>query len=282
MSSREADSLVESMVPATDSLLARPFVKWVGGKRSILNELTKRLPSAADFYYEPFVGGGALFFALQPERASLSDINFHLMCTYQAIKENVEAVIEEVTRHARCHNKKYYASARKHLSIQEDRIRIAGLFIYLNKTCYNGMYRVNKAGEFNVPLGSPKNETSILDADNLRHVSHALQSVEIQHRYFEHTPLRRNAFYYLDPPYHKTYDSYHDSGFGDAKHRALADLCCSIDRAGGGFMLSNSDTPFIRGLYGKFKIEEVLAKRSVSCKAVSRGKESELIIRNYS
>lgn len=259
---------------------ARPFLKWVGGKRSILPELLRRMPESYKDYYEPFMGGGALFFALKPEDAFLSDINFHLVLTFQAVRDNVSDVIRKLKVHASHHDKEYYLKARVRLFKEKDPASIAALFIYLNKTCFNGLYRVNKAGGFNVPMGDSK-APAIVDEENLLNTSKALKNVDITQHSFKQLSPRANCFYYLDPPYHETYEGYSSGGFGDVEHQQLAEFCKKIDEKGGYFMLSNSDTPFVRALYKGYNIEEVSASRSVSCKANQRGKEQELIIRNY-
>lgn len=258
----------------------RPFLKWVGGKRSILPELLKRLPDAYDVYHEPFLGGGALFFAIRPHEGYLSDVNFHLIITFKAVQNNVERLIEYLKLHSENHNKAYYLKARTHLFTETDPTKIAAWFIYLNKTCFNGLYRVNASGGFNVPMGDYKNP-AILDADNLRNASKVLKGTEIEQHDFTHVPIYKNDFYYLDPPYHETYEGYSSSGFGDVEHTALAQFCRKVDAKGGYFMLSNSDTPFVRKLYEGYNIEQVEASRTISCKANQRGKENELIIRNY-
>jgi DNA adenine methylase len=178
------------------------------------------------------------------------------------------------------HNKANFLKSRELLSSESDNTKIAALMIYLNKTCFNGLYRVNKAGGFNVPMGS-YDDPALFDADVLKSDSEALQGVTVTCHPFDHTPVVREDFYYFDPPYHKTYDGYNGAGFGDDKHERLAKLCREINAAKGYFMLSNSDTPFVRELYKGFKIEQVSASRSVSCKGEQRGKENELIIRNY-
>lgn len=259
---------------------ARPFVKWVGGKRSILPELIKRVPEEYDTYHEPFIGGGALYFALKPKSANLSDINFHLVLTFKAVRDNLEVLISELSTHAKNHDKKHFLQARKKLFIEKDPTKIAALFIYLNKTCFNGLYRVNKSGFFNVPMGDYK-DPAILDEENLRNCSKVLQGAEIEQHSFLQEKAVKGDFYYLDPPYHETYDGYSGSGFGDEEHKKLADFCREIDKKGGYFMLSNSDTPFVRTLYTGYTVEIVSSSRSVSCKAHQRGKENELIIRNY-
>lgn len=266
--------------PMTRATVARPFLKWVGGKRSILPELTARLPQQYGNYYEPFIGGGALFFSVQPKNAYLSDINFHLVLAYRAIRDDVDKLIAALKIHAKKHDKNYYLEARQRLGREREATKVGALLIYLNKTCYNGLYRVNKDGMFNVPIGD-YDDPSIVDEENLRLVAKALQGVEIEHRPFWQTKIEDGAFYYLDPPYHKVFDGYDASRFGDDMHEKLAKFCRDIHAAHGSFMVSNSDTPFVRKLYDGFTIEKVMASRMVSCKGHQRGKENELLIRNY-
>lgn len=259
---------------------AKPFVKWVGGKRSVLNELLYRVPKKFTSYNECFVGGGALFFALKPRKANLSDINPHLMQSYQALRDNVESVIAELKRHKKLHNKSHFLKIRKLLSSEIDAVKLAAHLIYLNKTCYNGLYRVNKAGEFNAPLGSYENP-SILDEENLRKVSETLQGVAIKEASFENIKVQKNAFYYLDPPYHQAYNSYSAWRFDEEEHEKLAEKCHEIDNNGGYFLLSNSNTDFVRDIYRDFITDEIMAGRYVSCKSNQRGRQRELLIRNY-
>jgi len=274
-------SFNESYVPDTFiPIKAKPFVKWVGGKRSILTTLREKLPEDCDRYYEPFLGGGALFFSLQPSCPVLSDINLNLVRTYAAIKDAVDDVIDLLEKHKSQHCKDYFLKIRDSFADHVSDVELAAKFIYLNKTCFNGLFRVNKSGKFNVPMGSYKNP-NILDELNLRAVSRALENAVVQHGSVEQVGLEANAFYYLDPPYHKTFSSYDKSGFGDDEHKMLSLLCEKIDSEGSKFMLSNSDTPFIRDLYKNFHIETVMAGRTISCKSNQRGKEAELLIRNY-
>jgi len=270
----------EQRPPEDTSSGARPFLKWVGGKRSILPLLLERMPKQYGTYREPFIGGGALLFAVQPARAYIADINFHLILAYQAVRDDVDGLIELLKTHSKNHSKTNFYKSREKLSSESDKTKIAALMIYLNKTCFNGLYRVNKAGGFNVPMGSYADPT-LYDEDVLLADSKALQGVTVTCHPFDQTPVVREDFYYFDPPYHKTYDGYNGAGFGDDKHERLARLCREIHASHGYFMLSNSDTPFIRGLYNGFTIEQVSASRSVSCKGAQRGKENELIIRNY-
>ncbi len=266
--------------PTATTFTARPFIKWVGGKRSILAELLKRMPDDFDAYHELFLGGGALYFSLKPKEAYLSDINLHLIVTFKAVRDDVEGLISQLKIHARLHNKEYYLKARKKLFKETNQTKLAALFIYLNKTCFNGLYRVNSSGGFNVPMGDYK-EPAILDEENLRNASKVLKAAHIEQHGFSHEEIYKNDFYYLDPPYHETYEGYSSGGFGDKEHTDLAEFCKKIDKKGGYFMLSNSDTPFVRKLYEGYTIETVSASRSVSCKKHQRGKENELIIRNY-
>jgi DNA adenine methylase len=259
---------------------AKPFVKWVGGKRSILAELRGRTPGTWKTYHEPFVGGGALFFSLSPSTAVLSDINARLVLTYQAIRDDVDGLLALLEEHARHHSQAYFGRARSRLSHETDATAVAALFIYLNKTCFNGLYRVNASGHFNVPMGDYA-APPIVDEENLRAVSNVLSGVTILQQTFSDIKPRAGDFYYLDPPYHQTYNGYDGSGFGDEGQEALAEWCRKIDDSDGYFMESNSDTPLIRQLYRGFVIETVSAKRSVSCKGTQRRREQELIIRNY-
>lgn len=274
-------AVADEQKPDAHTVGARPFLKWVGGKRSILPELLARMPDRYETYNEPFLGGGALYFALQPESANLSDINFHLIVTFRAVRDDVDGVIRALKIHAAHHDKAYFLNARERLFKEKEPTKIAGLFIYLNKTCFNGLYRVNSSGKFNVPMGDYKNP-AILDEPNLRAASQVLQGTDIEQHGFGQVKPRKDDFFYLDPPYHETYDGYSGSGFGDKEHAELAEFCKLIDKKGGYFMLSNSDTPFVRKLYKGYTIENVAASRSVSCKGDQRGRENELLIRNYS
>lgn len=263
-----------------ERVTAKPFVKWVGGKRSILKELEIRLPDSYEGYFECFVGGGALFFHVQPESAYLSDANSHLVMAYRAIRDDVSEVIQHLKAHASKHDEKHYLKTRAQLSTETDYVKVAAALIYLNKTCFNGLYRVNKSGRFNVPMGDYKNP-QIVDERNLRSVSNTLQGINIARHGFDQTPIREGAMYYLDPPYHKTYSSYDSGGFGDVEHERLAQFCQRIDKAGAHFMLSNSDTSLVRSLYSNYCIETIAGLRSVSCKSHQRGREDECIVRNY-
>lgn len=272
--------IADENMPTIQGATARPFLKWVGGKRLLVTELTKRLPDKYETYCEPMIGGAALYFSLKPSPAYLSDVNFPLVLTYRAVRDDIERLISNLAILKSKHTKEHYLKARLKIASETDPTKIGALFIYLNKTCYNGLYRVNQKGAFNVPMGS-YTDPAILDEENLRAASKALQDTELWLHDFSQVPIRKANFYYLDPPYHKTYSNYDGAGFGDDDHKALSDFCKRLHQAGAYFMVSNSDTPYIRALYKDFTIEQVEGSRFVSCKGNQRGKETELLIRNY-
>jgi DNA adenine methylase len=273
-------AIADENMPVIQAASARPFLKWVGGKRSVLPELIARMPDSFNKYCEPFIGGGALFFERKPEKAYLSDLNFYLVLTFRAVRDDVERLISQLKIHELKHSKEYYLKARKKIATETDPTKIGAWMIYLNKTCYNGLYRVNQSGAFNVPMGSYTQPT-ILDEENLRACAKALRGVEIMQHDFTQVPIEKGNFYYLDPPYHTAYSSFDSSGFEATDHKNLAAFCKELDKAGALFMVSNSDTPLIRSLYDGYIIERILAGRFVSCKSTGRVKENELIIRNY-
>ena len=268
---------------------ARPVLKWAGGKGRLLPELLARLPKAFRAYHEPFVGGGALFFELASQdlitAAHVSDINASLIDVYLGLRDCVDDVIASLQQHRHDHDYYYQVRALRpaELSLPERAARI----IYLNKTCYNGLYRENRRGEFNVPFGRYVNPT-ICDEPNLRAASLALQGVEIARCHFS-TVLdyaQRGDFVYFDPPYHPlsataNFTSYDRRGFGPDDQRQLRDVFTQLGDRGIRAMLSNSDTPFVRELYGGFAIDQVQAARAVNSKANGRGKVAEVIVRNY-
>ena len=259
-------------------------MKWAGGKRSLLQEILHRTPDSFGTYWEPFVGGGALFFALESQltRAYLSDINPELVLTYKVVRDHVEDLIALLDAHAACHSHRaYYASVRKMHDLQEP-VEVAARFIYLNKTCYNGLYRVNKKGIFNVPKGSYINP-KICDAANLRHTSRALGSARIRYGDFQNIDPAAGDFVYCDPPYDGASVAYAPHAFGDEQQLTLRDTVARWARRGVNIMVSNSDTPLIRALYGAnpFRIHEVSAPRNINSNGNGRGKVAELIITTY-
>ena len=274
---------------ANSRIKAVPFVKWAGGKRQLIGELMRRLPQRYGVYYEPFVGGGALMFELEPKRGLVWDINAELINAYQVVQTNVEGLIRELQRHV--YEQRYYYRVREADRspdfLKWDAVRRASRLIYLNRTCYNGLYRVNASGHFNVPFGRYENPT-IVDADNLRACSRVLKHVQIFMGDFEEVAERTRAgdFVYLDPPYvpltaTANFTAYSREGFDSKMQERLRDLCVRLDRRGVYWMLSNSAVKLVKDMYRGFKVEIVRASRAVNSKAEHRGKIEEVIIRNY-
>lgn len=261
--------------------MSKAILKWCGGKQFLLPELLKRVPKEFEIYWEPFFGGGSLFFALKPQNAFLSDINYKLINFYVILKDSLPDLIKDLQTHE--YTKQYYYNARKEFNHPGiPLLREASLFLYFNKTCFNGLYRENQKGEFNTPMGAYKNP-NWCDMQALAFASQALQPAYLDICSFEEMLPYINSgdFYYLDPPYYKTYDKYSKEGFSEAKHRELFDFCVAVHEKGSKFMLSNSNTEFVRNLYDEFNIEEIQNSRSISSKKSNRGKETELLIRNY-
>jgi DNA adenine methylase len=270
---------------------AAPFVKWAGGKGRLLSQLRPLLPSQAPRmrHVEPFVGGGALFFSRQPKRALLTDINPALVGTYVAIRDDVSGVIDALRDLAARHSKERYYAVRDRYN-RGPRIttaKRAAMFIYLNKTCFNGLHRVNRKGEFNVPVGSYK-KPRILNEDGLKAASALLQGAQLRCAPFEALleDAKPGDFIYFDPPYEPvsataSFTSYASDGFGREDQTRLRDVYKALDRRGCKLMLSNSDVPFIRELYADFRIDTVAAPRAINCNASKRGRVSEVVVRNY-
>lgn len=272
--------------------LPRPFLKWAGGKGQLLNELITRIREVDSFkrYHEPFVGGGALFFELArtrrlPKETFLSDTNGPLIETYLAVRDHVEDVIDLLKEHKARHGEDYFYGVRAH--VPETLPERAARIIYLNRTCFNGLYRENSKGEFNVPFGRYINPP-ICDEENFRAASVALRKANIEQRSFE-TVLERakpGDFVYFDPPYHplsetSSFTSYDRNGFGEDDQRHLAFVFSELADRGVKALLSNSMTPLISALYARFTIDEVFANRAVNSRGDRRGKIPEALVRNF-
>lgn len=276
--------------------LVNPVVKWVGGKRQILDEIRKFMPKDKDIstYYEPFLGGGAVLFDLQPHKAVVNDINPELINLYQVIKENVEGLIENLNIHKDKNGENYYYQIRE---LDRDKEKYNSLtqaerasrIIYLNKTCYNGLFRVNKAGEFNTPFGNYKNP-NIVNEITLRAVSNYFNKAKITFLCQDFAEVlkgaRKGSFVYLDPPYAPVSDTasftgYDKGGFDRDEQIRLKNTCDQLNAKGIKFMLSNSATNFILNLYQDYKIAIVQAKRAINSKPDKRGEIDEVLVRNF-
>lgn len=273
--------------------LVLPFLKWVGGKRQLMPEIRKMLPKgvANRPYYEPFIGGGALFFDLQPKRAIINDYNEELINVYTVIRDNPNELIEDLRKHENTAEYFYEIRAvdRQPLFARLSKIQRASRIIYLNKTCYNGLYRVNNAGEFNSPFGKYKNP-NIVNEPVIKAVSKYLNSSQIQISNGDYELVLRdiptNSFVYLDPPYHplsegSNFTGYVQGGWNDGDQLRLRDVCNRLNDNGIKFLLSNSASGFIRDIYSGYNIHVVQANRAVNSNSSKRGQVDEFLICNY-
>lgn len=283
------ETVAQASTPSPQRAPVSPFLKWAGGKSGLLTQFEPLFPVRFQRYFEPFLGSAAVFLHLQPGDALLSDLNPRLIDCYRAVREHLDGVVEHLEALRRTHSKDQYYQVRKQFNHRPDLplAERAAIQIYLNKTCFNGLYRENRRGHFNVPVGRYRNP-GIFDGDNLQAVSQLLAATEIRCEGFE-TILERATdgdFVYLDPPYHPISDtanftSFTRFGFTPFDQARLADVCRVLDQRGCLFMLSNSETPLIRRIYRGFRIDRVQARRSINSKATRRGPIGELVIRNY-
>ncbi len=272
---------------------AVPFVKWAGGKRQLMESITPLLPKRISSYCEPFLGGGAVFFSLQPKKAVVNDLNQDLMLVYETIRDDVDALISSLQTHENTAD--YYYMMRdmdrdKKAYSALSRVEKASRLLYLNKTCFNGLFRVNSSGEFNTPFGHYKNP-NIVNEPVLRAVSQyfSASSITFCSEDFSQTLERvgKGSFVYLDPPYDPlsgtaNFTGYNQGGFGRAEQIRLKEACDRLTKRGVKFMLSNSATDFIRELYQAYDVTVVKAKRAINANARKRGAVEEVLIRNYS
>jgi len=266
----------------------RPFLKWAGGKSQLLEQFRPLLPRSGSYerYFEPFVGSGALFFHLRPRAAELSDVNREIVDCYRAVKTRPQEVIRELEKHR--HDERHYYDVRA--NVPSKLAERAARTIYLNKTGYNGLYRVNSSGRFNVPMGryaNPGFQSPTLFA-TIRACSKALASARLTPGDFEASlkGAGRGDFVYLDPPYvpvseTSDFTSYARGGFGWAEQERLAAVCKELWRRGTMLMLSNSDTESVRALYRGYRIDVVHASRSINSRGAKRGKVREVVVRNF-
>lgn len=272
-----------------------PFVKWAGGKTQLLARLDSHLPADFNRYFEPFLGGGAVFFYLLSKKkrfdAFLSDVNSDLMTAYGVVKNDVDRLIGVLRMHEERFGKErghYYYALREAPAPGND-VECAARLIMFNKTCFNGLYRVNKSGRFNVPLGSYVNP-KICDEEALRQASAALKISDARLSSGHYGELLKKAgrgdLVYLDPPYSPTnntsrFTEYTNRGFDDDDQRELAETFARLTDRGCKAILSNSDTPFIRRLYSGYAQDRVSALRAINCKGTRRRGHTELFIRNF-
>lgn len=278
------------MYSSISAITCRPFLKWAGGKRQLLPYLTRNAPKLYNRYFEPFIGGGALFFHLKPKNAYISDINPDLINTYKVIRDDADELVAALKVHK--NTERYFYKIRnvdrngkyKRWSCVEKAARL----IYLNKTCFNGLYRVNSEGFFNAPYGFYKNP-KIIDITNLRECSKVLKRVTVGcHSFLEiEKKIKREDFVYFDPPYvpltnTSNFRSYSKESFDDNMQFELKELCDRLDKKSVRFMLSNSYTSLVKDLYSKkYRVKVVKANRTINCNGTKRGKINELIVTNY-
>lgn len=270
------------------------FVKWAGGKLQLIDQFKSFFPNKFNNYFEPFVGSGAVaFYILQkykPKQVLLSDINEELINTFNVIKNNVEELISTLKEHKKKHtknDKEYFYKIRLLNTSALTPLERAARFIYLNKTCFNGLYRVNSKGQFNVPIGSYKNP-DIVQADKLRKISKLLKTVKIKVMSFEKIIdfAKKGDFIYFDPPYYplkkgKSFTTYTKNNFLEKEQQKLAEVFTKLNKKGCKVMLSNSDTKFIKDLYKNYSVNTVKASRMINCNGADRGKINEVVVTNY-
>jgi len=276
---------------------AQPFIKWVGGKRGLLSQILPLIPKDFNNYFEPFLGGGALFFELyslgrlKDKKIYLFDINSELINTYNMVKKTPELLINELQKFKEQHSKEFYYEVRA-WDREEDFLEIDDLlratrFIYLNKTCFNGLYRVNKKNQNNVPMGNYKNP-NICDSNAIYNASEALQNATILNASYKDVLeyVSKDDFVYFDPPYYPlegspSFTSYSEFDFLDRQQKELFEVFEGLDEKDSYVCHSNSDTKFIERLYKKYKINKIQANRFVNSKSSGRGKVSEILVKNF-
>ncbi|EOI6436680.1 DNA adenine methylase [Enterococcus faecalis] len=284
------------MSKTTKNPLVKPFVKWAGGKRQLMSEIVKYKPKTYKKFVEPFVGGGSVFMELQNNKTVINDFNSELINTYIAIRDNLDELIQELEKHKENDSKEYFYTLREwdRNGILEEKSNVerASRFIYLNKTCFNGLFRVNSQGQFNVPYGNYKNP-NIVNKEVLIADSKFLNKsgIKIMNGDFEKAAktARKGDFVYFDPPYaplvedSQSFVGYTLNGFDYEEQVRLRDLFIELDKKGCFVMLSNSSSKLIHELYSDYKENTIIigATRNINSKASGRGKVDEVLIMNY-
>jgi len=262
---------------------AKPVLKWAGGKQALADQLVRYFPATFSRYYEPFIGGGSILLTLQPEKATVGDQNDWLLDTYVAIRTDHERVANHLD--GLVNTKEEYERIRKIQPASLDLFQRGAHLIYLNKTCFRGLFRVNRQGQFNVPYGAY--DRRYYDPDNLEAVAQCLRSVEIRYNDFELclADVTADDFVYLDPPYYKQggysdFDRYTKFKFRENDHIRLAAVCRELDEREVRWALSNSDTPFVRTLFDGYAMIPIASRREINLNSENRD-ISELLIINY-
>ncbi|ESA32279.1 dna adenine methylase [Leptolyngbya sp. Heron Island J] len=279
------------MVHLSSPSALRPFLKWAGGKRQLIPELLKYVPEFGGQYYEPFIGGGALLLTLQPERATISDRNAELINCYQVVKDAVEDLIQTLQQHR--NEAAYFYEVRswdRHSDFAtKTAVQRAARVIFLNKTCYNGLFRVNSKGQFNAPFGRYKNPT-IANETVLRKVSAYLNQANVTIRQADFATTMaaagRGDFVYFDPPYDPvsttaSFTGYYRNGFDRTEQQRLKAVVDELTQCGCQVLLSNAYTDFIQDLYRDYRCVRVSANRAINSNATKRGKVDEILVMNY-
>lgn len=273
-----------------DNILISPIVKWVGGKRQLLTDIMPFIDRKCSTYVEPFIGGGAVFFELQPKKAIINDYNSELINVYTTVRNFPEQLIKKLEEHKNNNSEEYFyelrALDRKSEYASMSSVEKAARIIYLNKTCYNGLYRVNAAGQFNSPYGKYKNP-NIVNVTTIRAMSKYLQNPQITIKEGDYRDalkgLKKGAFVYFDPPYmpissSSSFTGYTENGFSYEQQVELKKECDKLREKGIAFLQSNSDCQEIRELYKEYDIKTVQAKRTINSNANKRGEISEVLI----
>ncbi len=276
-----------------NNIILAPILKWVGGKRQLLNEITPLIPKRITTYVEPFLGGGAVLFNLQPKKAIINDFNKDLINVYRVVRDSPQELLDILKKHDKYNCEDYYYEIRA-LDRSENYTNMSNLekaarIIYLNKTCYNGLFRVNQAGQFNSPYGRYKNP-NIVNEPVILAMSNYFKNNNIKILEGDYRDalknLRKGAFVYFDPPYmpissSSSFTGYTENGFNEKDQIELKIECDKLNDRGINFMLSNSAHPYIIELYKDYEITFVKARRSINSKGNKRGEINEVLVRNY-
>ena len=275
------------------NIILSPILKWVGGKRQLLNVIRPLIPKKITTYVEPFVGGGAVVFDLQPSKAIINDYNSDLINVYNVVKHNPQELLSLLEEHDKKNDEEYYYNIRSldrsHEYNKMSEVEKAARIIYLNKTCYNGLFRVNQAGQFNSPYGRYKNP-NIVNKPAIMAMSKYFQEndIKILKGSYENAlkGLKEGSFVYFDPPYmpissSASFTGYTENGFLKKEQEGLKLECDKLNMKGIKFLLSNSDHPYIRELYKNYNIVTIQARRSINSNGNRRGEINEVLIKNY-